>query len=182
MRTAAVLRAIIAAVGVVGVVGCGATVDGAATTAGDSSGNVTFNPCTDLPDDVLRSTGVDPSTKRVTTDAAGSSSWRICNWEAIDLPYYLSVASTSHTQEESRNNPKLTGFRDITIGPRQALIYQDKVDSRGNICYVSLPAAQGMFEVAASWRASQPITADRCELAVEHAKDLEPVRGWCTNR
>ncbi|MBF6263302.1 DUF3558 domain-containing protein [Nocardia farcinica] len=175
MRTAAVLRAIIAAVGVVGVVGCGATVDGAATTAGDSSGNVTFNPCTDLPDDVLRSTGVDPSTKRVTTDAAGSSSWRICNWEAIDLPYYLSVASTSHTQEESRNNPKLTGFRDITIGPRQALIYQDKVDSRGNICYVSLPAAQGMFEVAASWRASQPITADRCELAVEHAKDLEPV-------
>ncbi|MBF6140367.1 DUF3558 domain-containing protein [Nocardia farcinica] len=137
--------------------------------------NVTFNPCTDLPDDVLRSTGVDPSTKRVTTDAAGSSSWRICNWEAIDLPYYLSVASTSHTQEESRNNPKLTGFRDITIGPRQALIYQDKVDSRGNICYVSLPAAQGMFEVAASWRTSQPITADRCELAVEHAKDLEPV-------
>ncbi|MBF6536790.1 hypothetical protein IU418_06165 [Nocardia farcinica] len=73
-----------------------------------------------------------------------------------------------------QGDEKLTGFQDVALGSRSGLIYRDKSDKLELSCYVSLPAQQGMFEIAVGWRASQPVTADRCELAVEHAKDLEP--------
>lgn len=177
MRIAVVLRAIVAAVGVVGVVGCGTTVDGAATTStssGGADGTELFNPCSEVPDEWLRETGLDPATKTVTTDPQDESAWRICGWYAVDGPYRVDIMSTSHTQAESRANEKLTGFREVAIGSRLGLIYKDKSDNLDLSCYVSLPAQQGMFEIAVGWRASQPVTADRCELAVEHAKDLEP--------
>jgi hypothetical protein len=165
LRTADVLRTALAGAAVMAMAaGCGSTVDGNATTSLPSSSNSTadiFNPCTQLSDDVLRATGVDPTTKRVTTDApTGPTAWRICGWLSPDLPYMMSVASSSHTQEESRANPKLTGFRDVMIGPRRGLIYQDKSDTKGEICY--------------GWLSPKPITRDRCELAVKHATDLEP--------
>ncbi|MBF6140368.1 DUF3558 domain-containing protein [Nocardia farcinica] len=172
MRIAVVLRAIVAVVGVVGVVGCGSTVDGAPTTTGMKTGDVAFNPCTDLSGEVLTATGVDPDTKHVTTDPAGASAWRICSWDAISLPYMLVVASSTHTVDELRSNPKETGLRDVTIGARTGVVHHDVTDPEVEVCRVALPAQQGMFVISAAWRASQPITADRCDLAVKHARDL----------
>ncbi|MEV6280423.1 DUF3558 domain-containing protein [Nocardia sp. NPDC051832] len=179
MRIAYVLRTVMAGAAVVGLAaGCGTgkSVEGTAkpTTRNPDAIQV-WNPCTQLSDEALRKTRVDPATKSVTTDPAqGPAAWRICKWTSTEGPYYVGVNSTSHTLDESRANQKLTGFRDVTIGPRNGLIYQDKSDTRGDICYVALPAQQGMVEITASWRASKPITADRCELAIGHAKDLEP--------
>ncbi|WP_115411062.1 DUF3558 domain-containing protein [Nocardia farcinica] len=158
----------------VAVTACGTTVDGTPTESAAKPSNAQFNPCTDISDDVLRGTGVDPASKDVVTDAAGPSAWRICSWDAIDLPYYLVVASSINTVADVRNNDKETGFREVAIGPRTGLVHQDKSDTKGTDCRVAIPAEQGMFVISASWRTSETITRDRCELAIGHARDLEP--------
>ncbi|MEU7217262.1 DUF3558 domain-containing protein [Nocardia iowensis] len=136
---------------------------------------VEFNPCTELSDQALRAARIDPASKDVVTDApTGPVSARVCQWNAVGGPYFVSVSSSVYTQDEARKNDKLTGFRDVQVGPRAGLIYQDKADEDKLRCYVSLPAAQGMFEVTVGWRYGEPMTRDRCELAIQHAKELEP--------
>ncbi|MET8776233.1 DUF3558 domain-containing protein [Nocardia sp. NPDC004654] len=180
MRTADVLRTVLAGAAVIGLAaGCGSTVDGTAATPTTTVRNLdeieVYNPCTQLSEEAMRGTGADPSTKRVVTDPpTGPASWRICSWEVTALPYFVTVASSSHTVDETRANPNETGFRDVNIGARPGLVHQDRADTRGLICRVAIPAEQGMFVISADWRASKPITQDRCELAVKHAKDLEP--------
>ncbi|WP_280403400.1 DUF3558 domain-containing protein [Nocardia brasiliensis] len=184
MRTASVSRVAIRTV-LVGaavtalVTGCSPSKDGTPTTSGPKTVNgektVEWNPCKDLSDQALRAARVDPGTKSVVTDpASGPSAWRICKWDAADGPYYVTVSSTYFTQNDSRKNEKLTGFRDVQVGSRAGLIYQDKTDQQGLRCYVSLPAPEGMIEVTIGWGYGEPVTRDRCELAVEHAKQLEP--------
>ncbi|MCP2278760.1 DUF3558 domain-containing protein [Nocardia amikacinitolerans] len=180
MRTADVLRTAAAGAAVIGLAaGCGSTVGGTAatpTTTASSADNVElFNPCTQLTDEVLRATGMDPATKSVTTDPAqGPAAWRVCGWYPPGRAYKITVYSTSHTPDESRANEKLTGFRDVTVGSRNGATYHDKSDTDGERCYVGFPAQQGMFEVSASWTSERPRTTDMCEVALEHAKDLEP--------
>ncbi|MFF3227906.1 DUF3558 domain-containing protein [Nocardia suismassiliense] len=187
MRTAIVspkvaVRTVLAGVAVVGlVVGCSPTEEGTPTTNGANGSptngerTVTFNPCKDLSDEALRATRVDPASKSVVTDpASGPTAWRICKWDAANGPYFVTVSSTYFTQADSRKNDKLTGFRDVQIGPRAGLTYQDKSDEEKLRCYVSLPTAEGMFEVTVGWRYGEPVTRDRCELAAEHATQLEP--------
>lgn len=184
MRTASVSRVAIrtmlvgAAVTAL-VTGCSPTKDGTPTTSGPKTVNgektVEWNPCTQLSDEAVRAARMDPATKDVTTDApTGPVSARVCQWDAVDGPYFVSVSSTIYSQDEARKNANLTGFRDVPIGARSGLIYQDKSDERKLRCYVSLPAAQGMLEVTVGWRYGEPMSRDRCELAVEHAKELEP--------
>ncbi|MFC9436576.1 DUF3558 domain-containing protein [Nocardia sp. NPDC057030] len=186
MRTAIVspkvaARTILAGMAVVGLVaGCSPN-DGTptpqSTNGSPTSGErtVSFNPCKDLSDEALRAMQVDPASKTVVIDpTSGPSAWRICKWNATGGPYFVTVSSTFFTQDDSRKNDKLTGFRDVKIGPRAGLTYQDKTDEQKLRCYVSLPTAEGMFEVTVGWRYGEPVTRDRCELAVEHAKQLEP--------
>ncbi|MCP2318315.1 Protein of unknown function (DUF3558) [Nocardia amikacinitolerans] len=180
MRTADALRTAAAGAAVIGLVaGCGSTVGGTAATPTTTVRNLdeieVFNPCTSLSEDALRATGADPASKDVVTDPpTGPAAWRICSWDSTTLPYFITVASSSHTIDEVRSNPDETGFREVPVGPRPGLIHQDKSDTRGLICRVAIPAEQGMFVISADWRASKPVTHDRCELAVQHAEDLEP--------
>ncbi|MEV0250708.1 DUF3558 domain-containing protein [Nocardia sp. NPDC050712] len=177
MRTY-VLRTVIAGAAVVGLAaGCGTgkSVEGTATpTTRDIDKIEVWNPCTQLSNEALQKARVDPATKTVTTDAQGGASWRVCKWQATELPIFVTVFSTSHTQDESRANPKLTNFRDVTIGPRKSLTYQEKSEPSADGCYASLPAEQGMIEVRVGKRQTKPIAADPCDLAVGYAKDLEP--------
>ncbi|MFD6161856.1 DUF3558 domain-containing protein [Nocardia sp. NPDC060256] len=187
MRTAIVapklvVPTVLAGMAVAGLVaGCSPTKDGNPTTQGANGSptngerTVNFNPCKDLSDEALRATQVDPASKNVVTDpASGPTAWRICKWDATDGPYYVTVSSTYFTQDDSRKNEKLTGFRDVKIGPRAGLIYQDKSDAQQLRCYVSMPSPDGMIEVTVGWGYGEPVTRDRCELAVAHAKQLEP--------
>ncbi|PXX61461.1 uncharacterized protein DUF3558 [Nocardia tenerifensis] len=189
MRTAVVspkfvVRTVLAGVVVVGVVaGCSPTKDGTPTTevsGKPTSGEKTvqYNPCKELSDEALRATKVDPASKDVTTDApTGPVSARVCQWTSTEGPYYVSVSSTIYSQDDARKNDKLTGFRDVRIGSRAGLVYQDKSDEDKLRCYANLPWSKGMFEVTVGWqyseRASMP-QSPPCDLAVRHAQELEP--------
>ncbi|PFX01396.1 hypothetical protein CJ469_03511 [Nocardia farcinica] len=160
-----------------------AVATGCSALGGDTEGTATpatqapdtlLNPCTDLPDEWLRETGLDPASKSVTVDPAGESTWRICRWDAVDLPYMVSVMSSNKTLAETRTNTSVNVLGETTIGARPALLTRVKSDAEDELtCYVTFPAEQGSFTISLGWRASRPVTADRCELAIKHATDLE---------
>lgn len=186
MRTSAVSRgvaALFAGVALAGsVVGCSSVVDGSPATEGagmvDGEKTVTYNPCTDLTVDALRAIKVDPASKSTVTDApSGPAAWRMCQWSSTEGPYLVTVASSFHTQEEVRGNDTVTDFQPITIGARSGLTYRDKRDPDKLRCYVSMPSQEGMFNLIVGWRYSerQSMTqAPPCDLAVSHAKGIEP--------
>ncbi|NEW40439.1 DUF3558 domain-containing protein [Nocardia cyriacigeorgica] len=181
MRTD-VLRATMAAAAVALLAaGCGSTTEGEPTAAGSDTATTTrnldeieiFNPCTELSDDALRAANLEPSTKRVLTDPpSGPATFRSCNWKSADRQFRVDVYSTSHTIDETRNRDDLVDLKEVVVGPRNGLTYFDSSDAEREICYVAFPAAQGMFNVSASWVGSG--NQDVCALAVERAIDLEP--------
>ncbi|MEV0294596.1 DUF3558 domain-containing protein [Nocardia sp. NPDC050710] len=178
-----VVRTVLAGVAVAGLVaGCGSTVDGTANTAsptvprGDRT--VTWNPCTQLSDAALRATRVDPSTKRTISDApTGATAARLCRWSSTEGPYTVAVAATVYSQDEARQNSKITGIRELRIGPRPGLVYYDKADDDKLLCYVNVPSPEGSIEISVGWRYSERASmtqAPPCDLTVQHAKDIEP--------
>ncbi|WP_431957534.1 DUF3558 domain-containing protein [Nocardia lijiangensis] len=188
MRASAVssrgLVALFAGVALAGaVVGCSSVVDGNARTEGAGSPTngeqtVTFNPCTDLSADALKAAKVDPASKDTVTDPpSGPAAWRACQWVSTQGPYIVTVAASTHTQDEVLQNSTVTGFQPVTIGARSGLTYRDKNDPDQLECYVSFPSTQGMFNVILGWRYSERASitqAPPCDLAVQHAKQVEP--------
>lgn len=140
-----------------------------------------WNPCEQLSDDALRATKADPASKKVAIDSgqAVDAFTKVCEWRSVEGPYGVGVGSMRATQAQARSNTSWVGFRDVTIGPRQGLIYQDKTDAEGDklSCYVNVPYAQGSIEVSVDWSYGERATAPQlppCDLAVRHATELEP--------
>ncbi|QIS01982.1 DUF3558 domain-containing protein [Nocardia brasiliensis] len=184
MRTASVsrvaIRTVLAGAAVTALVtGCSPTKDGTPTTSGPKTVNgektVEWNPCTQLSDEALRAARMDPATKDVTTDAPVEPvDARICQWNAVDGPYLVSVSSTIYSLDDLRTNAKLAEFREVRVGTRTGLISREKSDTQKLRCHVSLPIAHGIVEVGAIWRYGEPATKEPCDLAIRHANDLEP--------
>ncbi len=158
--------------------GCSQTVTGhAVKTTPSVLGADLFNPCTQLPDNVITQVGLDPATKRVVTDApTGPVDARVCMWRPDgQQPYHVTVLSIVYTIDQMYENTEHEGFIDISIGERRALqSHLKRIERPGEDCYVSMQAAQGMFEISVGWYTLEPITADTCALAIQYATALEP--------
>ncbi|MBF6082718.1 DUF3558 domain-containing protein [Nocardia cyriacigeorgica] len=189
MRTASsahrgvAVRAMLGGIAVVGLVaGCSTSVDGEPAAQGASESTreqtVQWNPCTELPDEALTATKVDPASKEAVTDApTGDVTYRICRWDSTEGPYLLYVGSSTYTQADARANTNLTGLKDVQIGPRSGLTYGEKSDEERSTCWVNLPWEKGTLEVSVSWlygeEESMP-ESPPCSVAVRHATELEP--------
>lgn len=190
MRTASkahrgvAVRAMLGGIAAVGLVaGCSTSVDGEPAAQGQSESTtreatVQWNPCTELPDQALTATKVDPGSKATVTDAPhGAAAFRICRWDATEGPYAVAVGSSTYSLDDVRRNPDLTGFRDVPVGTRTGLINHQKSDEDNLHCWVNLPWDKGMVYVSVGWfyskRESMP-QSPPCDLAVQHATALEP--------
>jgi hypothetical protein len=158
--------------------GCAPSTEGTATSAAASTsvGHIEiFNPCTQLPDNILTEAGLNPATKNVVTDPPeGESSWRVCAWRTPDNLIRVTILSTSHTLDQARANENLTHKTDTTIGSRPALRSHDKTETDGRSCYTSFQAGQGLFEIKATWFEEEGWTRDICQISSEFATALEP--------
>ncbi|WP_228828637.1 DUF3558 domain-containing protein [Nocardia cyriacigeorgica] len=170
----------IAAVGLVA--GCSTSVDGEPAAQGQSETTreqtVQWNPCTDLADEAVEATRANPASKSTVTDASsGPAAFRICSWDSTEGPYKINVGSSTYSLDDVRNNPDLTGFREVEVGTRTGLINQQKSDEDKLHCWVNLPWAKGMVYVSVGWSYSKRTSIPQsppCDLAVEHAIELDP--------
>src|SRR5690606_3426947 len=167
-----IARTAVAGLAVLTLAGCGGQTSGTATPAGPEKDNL-LNPCTDVPDEWLVETGLDPSTERDIVNPTEVSSWRICGWQPVSgEKYRIDLLSSSKTLEETRANTSIVILGETTVGDRPALVNRNATDTAGDNCYVNFPAGQGMFAVAVSWLAPDT-PQDLCDLAIRHATDLE---------
>lgn len=183
VRGMRVLRAVVCGViGVAVLAGCEDSPGsaGPTTTVRDPDTIEVFNPCRGaLSDEVLRGAGLDPATRRITTDPpTGVSAWRVCNWAPLDDRYgsgrrRVTLLSTSHTLDDARKKESATVIREITVNSRPGLVSKEMNDTDG--CYVSFAAEQGMFEVRTAFLSTEgPRSGDPCTMSEKYAAALEP--------
>ncbi|WP_328391463.1 DUF3558 domain-containing protein [Nocardia sp. NBC_00416] len=182
-RYAEVMERAILAVTALGLLaGCGVALDGEPAAEGQTSPSgeqhVEWNPCSELSEEALRTTGADPASKHTSFDAPGDkATWRMCSWNSVDNPYYIGVGATTYTQDEMRENTSVTGFSPVQINDRSGLqFYPSGEEEPIRRCYVSLPMRDGSLTVYADWRYSERSSLPEsppCGLAVKHAQTLE---------
>lgn len=131
-----------------------------------------WDPCT-IPADALTRTGLDPAT--ASRDIAGvkQEGWKICGWKATW--YYISVFSTNYTLDDVKRNPRNTEFTNVFVGPRAAVLYREKSDTKRSDCDVAFGIAQGAVLVNMQTFGSVDTPRDDpCAVVMRYAVDLEP--------
>ncbi|AXK87365.1 Protein of unknown function [Nocardia farcinica] len=164
---------IVAAAAVVPVLGaCGGTTSGTATTSTSAVEVALWNPCTEIPDDLLRRVGVDPAKEESGIAGVHQSGWEICTWEGRQ--YFLTVYSSRRTVQEIREKPGNVGFRDVSIGGRPGLEYRVEGASMNLECDIIFDAEQGMVSLQVGNRASADNHEDPCMLVNNIAETMVP--------
>ncbi len=152
--------------------GCGSgTVSGDADAEGTAAGEPVFSPCDDIPADLLRQVGVDPSAPDREFGGVEYPGWNRCRWPGND--FSISVLATNLSLDEVRAGSNTVDPADQTIEGRAALIYRDSTDLRGERCNVGLATGTGssIVPVSVNHPGEGP---EPCALATDTATALSP--------
>lgn len=159
----------LAAVALVG--GCSPSTDGdpqpVTTTVSQAA---LWDPCT-IPDDALQRTGVDPATEERDIAGVKQEGWKICGWKGPW--YFLEIFSTNYTLDDVKRNPRNTEVRDVTVGPRQGVMYHETSDKKLVMCDIAFGLEQGALLVRADTFGSESPREDPCVVVTRHAGDLQ---------
>ncbi|EME22393.1 DUF3558 domain-containing protein [Rhodococcus triatomae] len=129
------------------VAGCG-TVSGEAQPASPTSGDPTFDPCDDIPDEAIRGIGLDPETEERGILGVEQPGWRICVWDNTNE--IVSVYASGIPLEEVRRNPDFVEFDEIDLDGRKALTFRDAADADRERCLVATRSGDLMVMVSAA--------------------------------
>ncbi len=133
-----------------------------------------FNPCTGIPDDVLRSAGVDPATEESGIAGVHQHGWEICGW--IGKKYAITVYSTWRTVAEFEKKPGNVDFRDVTVAGRKGRQFKVEGASKDLDCSVLFPASQGgVLQLQIGNRASLDDREDPCTVLYRVGELIVPV-------
>ncbi|MFI2320963.1 DUF3558 domain-containing protein [Nocardia beijingensis] len=157
-----------------GTVGCEDTTGGSPTTGSSTTATqALFNPCTGIPDQALRTAGVDPASKEQGIAGVPQSGWEICNWEGSR--YFISVFSTARTVSEFEKKPGNVEFRDVTIAGRGGRQFKVEGASKNLLCDVLFPAHQGVLQLRVSNKASINDPEEPCATLARVGASIVPV-------
>ncbi|GAA5049608.1 hypothetical protein GCM10023318_18690 [Nocardia callitridis] len=132
-----------------------------------------WDPCVGIPDDLVRTAGLDPATKRKDIAAAPEPGWASCGWSNKDaaLRVYFSESATAQQIREAQANHD---FADVTLGDRTALQYRQDTGADCTLAFDTADGGQVRLRVD-----SRPLPADSprsaCELLRDTATPLVPV-------
>jgi hypothetical protein len=154
------------------VVGCGDTTSGSPTTS-TTAVNALFDPCTGIPDDVVRAAGVDPATKESGIGGVHQSGWEICGWKGPK--YFVAVFSTGRAVSEFERKPGNVDFEDVTVAGRLGRQFRVEGASKDLRCDVLFPASQGVVQLNIVNRAGQDDREDPCVILYRVGEAIVPV-------
>ncbi|WP_280363614.1 DUF3558 domain-containing protein [Nocardia abscessus] len=157
-----------------GVAGCGDTTNGSPTTGSSTTAaQALFNPCTGIPDDVLRASGVDPASEEAGIAGVHQSGWEICAWDGPQ--YFITVYSTGRTVAEFERKPGNVEFKDVMVASRQGRQFKVDGASKNLGCDVLFPASQGVVQLSILNRAGMDGLEDPCTVLYRVGERFVPV-------
>lgn len=179
------VRGILCGVGIVLVVaGCGSGSGGTASPVTTTTGlpiaaeaPSSFDPCTDIPQDVLDSESLRRGITDANVDGSRGIKWRGCRYVAPDS-YAVGITTTNLTLPVVRDNDQFVVRQEYTIDGRAAMA----VDAAGDTdvrasCLFYVEMAGGSLELSMDNPSSNDKTGhlDTCELGLGLAEKLAPL-------
>lgn len=178
------VRGILCGVGVALLVaGCGSetggTVSPVSTTTGlpiATEAPSSFDPCTDIPQEVLASENLVPDGLDSNVDGSQGIKWRGCGYVAPDS-YAVGITTTNLTLPVVRDNDKFVVRQEYTVDGRAAMAVDaaDDPDVRAS-CSFYVEMEGGSLELSMSNPSSNDKTGhlDTCGLALGLAEKVVP--------
>ncbi|MEV0047458.1 DUF3558 domain-containing protein [Nocardia rhamnosiphila] len=159
--------------------GSGGTASPVTTTTGlpiAAEAPSSFDPCTDIPQDVLASENLVPGITDANVDGAQGVKWRGCRYVASDS-YAVGITTTNLTLAAVRENKSFAVRQEYTIDGRAAMAVDavDNDDPRAS-CLFYVEMTGGSVEFSMSNPSSRNKTGhmDTCELARGLAEKVIP--------
>lgn len=185
MVVARSVRGILCGVGVALLVaGCDSATGGSASTVTTTTGlpiaaeaPSSFDPCTDIPQDVLASEDLRRGVTDANVDGGQGIKWRGCSFAAPDS-YAVGITTTNLTVDAVRGNEDFVLRGEYKVDGRPALAVHgfDQSDPRGR-CLFYVEMDGGSLELSMSNPPSRDKTGhlDTCDLALGLAEKVVPL-------
>ncbi|MEU2036441.1 DUF3558 domain-containing protein [Nocardia amamiensis] len=153
-------------------VACGDTTSSSPATS-TTAAEVLFDPCTGIPDNVLRAAGVDPGTEETGIGGVHQAGWEICSWKGPK--YFVAVFSTSRKVAEFERKPGNVDFEDVTVAGRKGRQFRVEGASKDLRCDVLFPAYQGVLQLNILNQAGMDDLNDPCTVLYQVGASIVPV-------
>ena len=179
------IRAMVCGAGIALLVaGCGTDSEGTATPVTTTTGlpiaaeaPTSFDPCTDIPQEILVSEDLRPGGGDANVDGSEGVKWRGCSYVAPDS-YAVGITTTNLTLDLVRGNDEFVVQSENTVDGRTAIAVNraDHPDPRRR-CLLYLDMEGGSLELSMSNPASRDKTGhlDTCGLALGLAEKVAPL-------
>lgn len=163
---------VLAAVGALVLVGCGSTsVEGQAETAKPQAGEPTFDPCS-VPEDVLRTIGVDPASEERDIMDVKQPGWSLCTWSGSNK--LITIFATGRTLDEIRANDRFTDFTPVDLDGRSAFTLREVSDTHNQYCDVVFSSGSDTVMIKSGYYTNRTPPEGPCPLAIRNAQILAP--------
>ncbi|WP_235870715.1 DUF3558 domain-containing protein [Rhodococcus xishaensis] len=164
--------AVVAAVSVLALVGCGSGGDGQAETKAQA-GEPVFDPCS-VPQDVLLAIGVNPESEERDILGVKQPGWSLCNWnDSPGISFLVTIFATGRPLEEILTNERFVDVTPVDLAGREAFTVRETSDRRNEHCDVVLAAGPDTLMIRTSLAKGLPMSESPCPRAIENAKLLE---------
>ncbi|WP_137876251.1 DUF3558 domain-containing protein [Rhodococcus sp. Q] len=151
--------------------GCG-TVSGQAEPENPTASDPAFDPCEDIPDEVIVELGMDPATEGRDILGVHQPGWNICGWN--DDSVAMTAYSARLPLSDVRLNTDYQDFQDIALDGQPALMFHS-VEPISVRCYVATGSHDGLLMVAFSVRNADD--GDPCVRARDGASEFRRYAG-----
>ncbi|EME22361.1 hypothetical protein G419_05497 [Rhodococcus triatomae BKS 15-14] len=120
-----------------------------------------FEPCDDIPDDVIRQLGFDPATEDRDVMGVKQPGRNICFWSGDSG--HLSVESNLFELDAVRQDPNFLDLRDVDISGHPGLAFSHEGYREGENCYAATGTQSGLLMVSVD--VVDPTERDACVIA-----------------
>ncbi|MFC6012573.1 DUF3558 domain-containing protein [Nocardia lasii] len=166
--------------GVLAVMGCTRSESGSAqpvTTDLAAAAAGLWDPCSQIPDSLLTSVGLDVASKRSGILGAEEPGWKICRWDDVNFPsdFGIGVYSTVNTVEEVRAKTTNIEFKDVTIAGRAGVQFRQSHFKPDEDCSIVFPTSTGFVQLDMLNGGSKARTVPPCERLQPIAEAIVPL-------
>ncbi|WP_169811057.1 DUF3558 domain-containing protein [Nocardia amamiensis] len=174
-RTTAAVAAL-ASVAVVAA-GCGPDTDGSdppsSITDTSAATAALWDPCTQIPAQVVQKIGLTPSSKRSGIAGVEEPGWKVCSWNNED--FSVGVFSTINKVDDFKKKADNIGFKDVTIAGRQGVEHRMASDRFDETCSLLFTAKHETLQILIRNQTSSSSATAPCTRAEQVAVSLVPI-------